>query len=103
MVVRSYFVAIEPDAPEFNDLHAKYTPSGPSRRDMQSRLVDEIYTAAIAIERIKTFCPAVAYVNHLTLFIHIWLMFMPLTLISSAGWYVYIFLQFALSLSCPPT
>lgn len=85
-VVRSYFTATEPDNPAFAGIHATETPAGMTTRNVSSILLDEIDATATSLQRIKGFRPAVSYVNHLTLFVYIWLGFMPLTLLSSAGW-----------------
>lgn len=90
-VVRAYFTATEPDSSEFETavqrkLEGKLSPAGKGTRNVSSLLLDEIDSTANTLRRVSTFRPAVAYVNHLTLFVYIWLAFVPLTMISSAGW-----------------
>lgn len=85
-VVRAYFTATEPDNPAFECIHAKESPAGMTTRNVSSILLDEVDATATSLQRIRAFRPAASYVNHLTLFVYIWLGFMPLTLLSSAGW-----------------
>lgn len=55
-------------------------------------ILDAVDMAANSAVQISEFRSAVGYVNHLRILLCIWLMFLPLTLLPSSGWYVTHFL-----------
>lgn len=86
-VVRAYFSAVEDDAPiSFAYAAAEKTPSGNNTRFFFIKFIDAVDQAANAIIRISHFEPAKGYVNHLGIFLYIWLLFLPLALVQISGW-----------------
>lgn len=86
-VVRAYFSAVEDDAPiSFACIDAEKTPCGNNTRFFFIKFIDAVDDAANAIIRISHFKPAKGYVNHLCIFLYIWLLFLPLALVQTSGW-----------------
>lgn len=90
-VIRAYLTAAEEDAlAAFKHTRSESTPAGRGVRYFVIDLLDAVDKTANAAGRIAEFRPAVAYSNHLHIFLYIWLMFLPLALVSTSGWYVLI-------------
>lgn len=87
-VVRAYLTAAEDDAKAFKLTRADSTPPGADARRHASQLLDSVDTAAHDAVQIAHFRPAAAYINHLRVFLYIWMMFLPLALLGESGWYV---------------
>lgn len=89
-VVRSYITSAEDDGAEFPVLTTvNRSPPGTGVRRVLSDTMDAADSSANTAVRIAEFRPAIAYINHLRLFLYIWMMFLPLALVKVAGWYVY--------------
>lgn len=86
--VRAYFSAAEDDADAFDQTNAQSTPAGADIRRHVSKLLDSVDLAAQGAIRIGHFRPATSYINHLRIFLYIWMMFLPLALVGTSGWYV---------------
>lgn len=88
-VIRSYFSAAEDDGvPTFQQFcTASKTPAGSAARYLIMGIIDRIDQLANETLRIATIRPAAGYVNHLIIFLYIWLMFLPLSLVSTSGWF----------------
>lgn len=94
-VVRAYLTAAEDDSSAFRHSSASTTPPGADTRRVAIEILDSVDFAADSTVQIAHFRPASAYINHLRIFLHIWLMFLPLAIIGPSGWYVlFIFLDF---------
>lgn len=87
-VVRAYFSAAEDDSNAFQLTDARSTPAGADTRRHISRLLDSVDLAAQDAIQIGHFRPAKSYINHLRIFLYIWMMFLPLALVGTSGWYV---------------
>lgn len=87
-VVRAYFSAAEDDAHAFQLTDAHSTPAGADTRRHISKLLDSVDLAAQDAIQIAHFRPAKSYINHLRIFLYIWMMFLPLALVGTSGWYV---------------
>lgn len=88
-VVRAYSSVAEDDAPiAFDCVNATKTPAGWGTRYLLMELVDYVDQQADSLMRIASFRPAVGYVNHLRIFLYIWLFFLPLGIVQTSGWYV---------------
>lgn len=86
-VIRAYFSAAEDDASDsFKLVSCDKTPAGPGIRYFVMDMLDNVDASATACMRILQFHPSAAYVNHLHIFLYIWMMFLPLSLVSSSGW-----------------
>lgn len=59
---------------------------GNPNKSYAMNLVDNIDSLASAVMTIYEFQPSVGYVNHLRIYLYIWMMFLPLSLISDGGW-----------------
>lgn len=89
LVLRAYFSAAEGDSSStFDHIQIKKPPAGWGIRYQVIEILDAIDSAANIAVRIAEFRPSVAYVNHLWIFLFIWMIFLPITLVSSSGWYV---------------
>lgn len=96
-VVRAYFSASEIDASHATNFsNVSKAPAGPATGYFAIDILDAVDLAANTAVRIAEFRPAVVYVNHLRFFLYIWLMFLPLSLVQTSGWYVLFFLAFLL-------
>lgn len=86
-VIRSYFSAAEDDSPEsFKLMNCEKTPAGFGIRYFVIDMLDNIDASATSNMRILQSGPSAGYVNHLHIFLYIWMMFLPLSLVSSSGW-----------------
>lgn len=88
-VIRAYLVSTESDAKfpfQFSDTAT--APGGESIRFYAFNIVDYLDISASVAVRIACSQPAVGYNNHLYIFLYIWMMFLPLALVISSGWYV---------------
>lgn len=90
-VIRSYISTAEDDSLDFNLSRVKDTPAGLAVRRNITKLVDSIDSTAEVALRISEFRPSIAYINHLHIFFYIWILFLPLALVRSSGWYVFFF------------
>lgn len=86
-VVRSYVAVAEDDSEGFerNNI-VKETGAGNGIRKVISAVMDDVDRSAVSIVRISEFIPSEAYINHLGIFLYIWLLFLPLSLLESSGW-----------------
>lgn len=88
-VVRSYFAVAEDDAPNlFTMAAADKNPAGWGIRFVLIDVIEAVDRHADAILRIASFHPAAGYINHLYIFLYIWMFFLPLALVEVSGWYV---------------
>lgn len=89
-VVRAYLCAMHsPDGHRLDNLvHERKGPAGYGTQFLFPELLDAIEKSCNIATRIAEFRPSIAYVNHLQIFLYIWMMFLPLALIKSSGWYV---------------
>lgn len=89
-VVRAYLFTSEPDDPaaRFPFVAARKSPAGLGVRHLLFELIDSVELQLNTTLGISEFRPSVAYVNHLQIFLYIWMMFLPLALLESSGWYV---------------
>lgn len=85
-VVRAYFSAAEDDADAFKLANVSSTPAGADTRRHVSKLLDSVDLAAQDAIQIGHFRPAKSYINHLRIFLYIWMMFLPLALVGTSGW-----------------
>lgn len=86
-VVRAYFSVVEDDAPvSFTCTTVEKTPCGNNTRYYLIKYIDAVDEYANAIMRISHFQPAKGYVNHLRIFLYIWMFFLPLALVKTSGW-----------------
>lgn len=86
-VLRAYLYAGDERLPYgFQYADTKKTPSGIGVRFGLVKYVDAIDFAAQKAMSIAEFRPSIAYVNHLQIFLYIWMMFLPLSLIKTSGW-----------------
>lgn len=85
-VVRAYFSAGEDDAHAGFKPAASKTPAGFGPRYFVIDLVDAIDGQAAGAQRIKTFRPAAGYSSHLRIFLYIWLLFLPMSIVQTSGW-----------------
>lgn len=89
-IARSYFSVAEPDGvPTFR----KYCQppafnTGEASRILAMVTLDTLDALCGAVIRIAKVRPAAGFVNHLHVFLYIWLMFLPLSIVSTSGWYV---------------
>lgn len=89
-VVKSYFVVADDANPNFKHLTTmEKTEPGVLTRMAIGVLTDGVDEAAIGAFRISQFRPSAGYINHLKVFLLIWMMFVPLTIIHTSGWYVF--------------
>lgn len=84
-VIRGYFSCAE------NEVKTGFQPAcpsvaGPCSKCSQVITVDAIDSITATITRIAEFQPALGYVNHLRIFLYIWLVFLPLALVETSGW-----------------
>ena len=86
-VVRSYIACAEDDseASERN-INVKETGAGSGIRKIISAVMDDIDVNAESFVRISELIPSVAYINHLGIFLYIWLLFLPLSFLQFSGW-----------------
>lgn len=101
-VVRAYFSASEDDSQLAKQLHfldLPHSPAGPGTRYFLIDILDAVDLASNTAVRVGEFRPAVVYVNHLRFFLYIWLMFLPLSLVQTSGWYVSYFFFFFFNLT----
>lgn len=85
-VVRAYFSSAEHTAQVSDDVERKKLIAGFSSRYFAMEQIDDVDTLASAAMRIHLFKPSVGYVNHLRIYLYIWMMFLPMSLISDSGW-----------------
>lgn len=86
-VVRAYFAAAEDDAPyAFRHSKNDSTVPGWGIRYLVIDLVDTLDFLANSVMRISDFRPAFGYINHMNIFLYVWMMFLPLTIVQSSGW-----------------
>lgn len=100
-VVRAYTSAAEDDAYySFGHTKAEATPAGWGTRYFVIDVLDAVDMAANTATRISEFRPSIAYVSHLQIFLYIWMLFLPLALVASSGWYVFKSLLYSLHQKC---
>lgn len=85
-VVKSYFTCAEVDATAGFQTAAKTIPAGYGARVHSIAFLDAIEQFTASIIRIGEFRPSAGYVNHLRVFLYIWLSFLPLGLVETSGW-----------------
>lgn len=85
-VVRAYLSVAEEDGVEFNLSDTDSTPAGAVIRRIITKFTDDIDAKASVAARIAEFKPSLAYINHLRILLHVWLLFLPLNLAASCGW-----------------
>ncbi|CAN8065431.1 unnamed protein product [Agarophyton chilense] len=87
-VVRTYISASEDDAPHsFKLLAADKTPAGWGVRYLVMDMIDAVDFNANDLVKIATSSPSRGYVTHLTVFLYLWMFFLPLALVQSSGWF----------------
>lgn len=101
-VVRAYLYAAEPFV--IHGFQTSRKPiAGPGARTLAFVVVDDVDVEALGLMRDAEFRPSVAYVNHLKIFLYIWLSLLPLSLVATSGWYVtFPLLRAPLALFCSP-
>lgn len=100
-VIRAYFSAAERFLYTSSATEISIKPiAGDATRFFIIAILDAVDVAANCAVRVAEFRPAVVYVNHLRIFLYIWLMFLPLALLRNSGWYVQIHFLHRASL-CP--
>lgn len=85
-VARAYIHAAEDDETHGFQTAAKRTPAGKGLRFFLMDILDEVDETTTKALRIKEFQPAAGYLNHMRIFLAIWLFFLPMTLVQSSGW-----------------
>lgn len=86
-VVRAYLATAEDDGYfVFKHSNCTRTYAGVGTRYFNVDLVDSIDMTANAAVRIAQFSPAKGYINHLQIFLYIWMLFLPLALVKTSGW-----------------
>ncbi|CAN8072672.1 unnamed protein product [Agarophyton chilense] len=87
-VVRTYFSAAQDDAlVSFQSVAMPSTPAGLSTQHLIMNNVDAIDSQAGILTAISNFSPSAGYVNHLEIFLYIWMFFLPLAVIETSGWF----------------
>ncbi|CAN8064519.1 unnamed protein product [Agarophyton chilense] len=87
-IVRTYFSAAQDDAPiSFASTAMQKSPAGLSTRHLIMNNVDSIDAHSGVLLTISKFKPSAGYVNHLEVFLYIWMFFLPLTIVATSGWY----------------
>lgn len=89
-VVRAYSFAVVDEKPThaFACVDAKKNPAGKLATRFMIVGLDEIDLAAQKAVAISEYRSSIAYVNHLNVFLYIWIFFLPLVLVRMSGWYV---------------
>lgn len=86
-VIRAYISAVETDRIfRSPGITSNSCPAGIGVRHLLFDLIDTVESDCNVATRISEFRPSVSYVNHLQIFLYIWMMFLPLTLIKTSGW-----------------
>lgn len=86
-VVRAYLASAEDDAPYGFIPQAQVTPAGWGTRFFVIDVIDTVDKHANVAIRIANFHPSIGYVNHLKIFYFIWMAFLPLAIVKTAGWF----------------
>lgn len=86
-VVKTYFSLTE----DYDKKGFETDPNVKEPGDIASKLLvvsifNKIDQSAYALERVATYKPAFGYINHLRIFLYIWLFFIPLILVNTSGW-----------------
>lgn len=89
-VIRAYFSSAEVDQekpfiPQKTALEPGFKP-----RYFIIDQIDSLDQQGVVLDRIKLFKPALGYQFHLRTFLIIWLMFLPLAIVQSSGWFTVI-------------
>lgn len=88
-VARAYTLAVDDDTPfwasRYSDADTK--PQGYGSLYISLGTVDLMDSEAQKAVAISEFRSSLAYVNHLRIFLYIWILFLPLALVSSSGWF----------------
>lgn len=71
---------------------------GKGIRELIVRVVDQVDLEAFDLMCVVEFQPSLGYVNHLQIFMHIWLFFLPLSLVATSAWYEIFLPKFPASL-----
>lgn len=87
-VIRGYMSSSETESMAGFQPATPQSPAGDSIQFYQIGIVDSVDSIASKLLRIAEFQPALGYVNHLRIFLYIWLFFLPLALVETSGWYV---------------
>lgn len=98
-VVRAYSFAVVDEKPKhaFSFVDAKKNPAGKLATRFMIIALDELDLVAQKAVAISEYRSSIAYVNHLNVFLYIWIFFLPLVLVRRSGWYVIISFHFFLS------
>lgn len=86
-VVRAYFSAAEDDCLSSFQPAVSKTPAGNGARYFVMDVMDAVDMKASEMCRVARYGPAKGYVNHLRIFLTIWLALLPLCIVSTSGWY----------------
>lgn len=84
-VVRSYLTAAEDDNDAFRHIAANETLPGADVRRVITEILDSADLFATSAVQVAHFRPASSYINHLRIFLYIWLMFLPLAVVGPSG------------------
>lgn len=86
-VVKSYLIVQDDSCADFQECNiVNISQAGGLTRMIMGVMTDGVDEAAIAAFRISQFRPSLAYLNHLRIFLYIWMMFLPLAVVGPAGW-----------------
>lgn len=87
-VVRAYSFSVVDEKPThaFRFVDAKKNPGGSAATRYMIDVLDQIDLEAQKATAIGEYRSSVAYVNHLNIFLYIWILFLPLALVKTSGW-----------------
>lgn len=87
-VVRAYTFAVIDEKPNyaFKFVDAKKTPGGKACTRYVIDTLDKVDLEAQKAVAIGEYRSSIAYVNHLNIFLYIWILFLPLALVRTSGW-----------------
>lgn len=87
-VVRAYTFSVVDDKPlhAFRFVDAKKNPGGKACTRYMTDTMDKIDLEAQKAVAIGEYRSSIAYVNHLNIFLYIWILFLPLALVETSGW-----------------
>lgn len=86
-VVKSYLIVQDDGSGEFKDCNStNQCHPGVLTRMIMGVMTDGVDEASISAFRISQFRPSLAYINHLQIFLYIWMMFLPIAIVRTSGW-----------------
>lgn len=88
-VVRAYLTVADKGNSEFQACtNSEFAIMGERPLVKMIHHIDAIDDFAATLVRISKFRPSIPYINHLKIFLYIWMFFLPMSIIRTAGWYV---------------